>query len=93
MLATARALMNRPRLLMLDEPSIGLSPIMTAEVGKIVQQINAMGVSIILVEQNAMLALTIAQRSYVLETGHIVMQGQAQDLLQDEGVKKAYLGL
>lgn len=93
MLATARALMNRPRLLMLDEPSIGLSPIMTTEVGKIVQQINAMGVSIILVEQNAMLALTIAQRSYVLETGHIVMQGKAQDLLQDEGVKKAYLGL
>jgi branched-chain amino acid transport system ATP-binding protein len=93
MLATARALMNRPRLLMLDEPSIGLSPIMTAEVGKIVQHINAMGVSIILVEQNAMLALTIAQRSYVLETGHIVLQGKAQDLLQDEGVKKAYLGL
>ena len=93
MLATARALMNRPRLLMLDEPSIGLSPIMTAEIGKIVQQINAMGVSVILVEQNAMLALTIAQRSYVLETGHMVMQGKAQDLLQDEGVKKAYLGL
>jgi branched-chain amino acid transport system ATP-binding protein len=93
MLATARALMNRPRLLMLDEPSIGLSPIMTAEIGKIVQQINARGVSVILVEQNAMLALTIAQRSYVLETGHIVMQGKAQDLLQDEGVKKAYLGL
>jgi branched-chain amino acid transport system ATP-binding protein len=93
MLATAWALMNRPRLLMLDEPSIGLSPIMTAEIGKIVQQINAMGVSVILVEQNAVLALTIAQRSYVLETGHIVMQGKAQDLLQDEGVKKAYLGL
>ena len=93
MLATARALMNRPRLLMLDEPSIGLSPIMTAEIGKIVQQINAMGVSVILVEQNAMLALTIAQRSYVLETGQVVMQGKAQDLLQDEGVKKAYLGL
>ena len=93
MLATARTIMNRPRLLMLDEPSIGLFPIMTAEIGKIVQQINAMGVSVILVEQNAMLALTIAQRSYVLETGHIVMQGKAQDLLQDEGVKKAYLGL
>ena len=93
MLATARALMNRPRLLMLDEPSIGLSPIMTAEIGKIVQQINAMGVSVILVEQNAMLALTIAQRSYVLETGRIVMQGEAQELLQDEGVKKAYLGI
>ena len=93
MLATARALMNRPRLLLLDEPSIGLSPIMTAEIGKIVQQINAMGVSVILVEQNAMLALTIATRGYVLETGRIVMQGAAQELLQDEGVKKAYLGI
>jgi len=93
MLATARALMNRPRLLLLDEPSIGLSPLMTAEIGKIVQQINAMGVSVILVEQNAMLALTVAQRSYVLETGRIVMQGEAQELLQDEGVKRAYLGI
>ena len=93
MLATARALMNRPRLLLLDEPSIGLSPIMTAEIGKIVQQINAMGVSVILVEQNAMLALTIARRSYVLETGCIVLQGEAQELLRDEGVKKAYLGI
>lgn len=93
MLATARALMNRPKLLLLDEPSIGLSPILTAEIGKIVRQINAMGVSIILVEQNAMLALTLGQRGYVLETGHIVMQGKADELLQDEGVKKAYLGL
>lgn len=93
MLATARALMNRPKLLLLDEPSIGLSPILTAEIGKIVRQINAMGVSIILVEQNAMLALTLAQRGYVLETGYIVMQGKAEELLQDEGVKKAYLGL
>jgi branched-chain amino acid transport system ATP-binding protein len=93
MLAIARALMNRPRLLLLDEPSIGLSPIMTAEIAKIVQQINALGVSIILVEQNAMLALTLAQYGYVLETGHLVMQGKAQELLQDEGVKKAYLGL
>jgi branched-chain amino acid transport system ATP-binding protein len=93
MLATARALMNRPRLLLLDEPSIGLSPMMTAEIGKIVQQINAMGVSVILVEQNAMLALTIARRSYVLETGCIVLQGEGQELLQDEGVKKAYLGI
>jgi branched-chain amino acid transport system ATP-binding protein len=93
MLATARALMNRPQLLMLDEPSIGLSPILTAEIGKIVQQINAMGVTTILVEQNAMLALTLAQRGYVLETGSIAMQGEAQELLQDEGVKKAYLGI
>lgn len=93
MLATARALMNRPKLLLLDEPSIGLSPILTAEIGKIARQINAMGVSVILVEQNAMLALTVAQRGYVLETGQVVMQGQAQELLQDEGVKQAYLGL
>jgi branched-chain amino acid transport system ATP-binding protein len=93
MLAIARALMTRPKLLLLDEPSIGLSPIMTAEIGKIVQQINAQGVSIILVEQNAMLALTLAQYGYVLETGTLVMQGNAQELLQDEGVKKAYLGL
>jgi branched-chain amino acid transport system ATP-binding protein len=93
MLATARALMNRPQLLLLDEPSIGLSPILAAEIGKIVRQINALGVSIILVEQNAMLALTLGQRGYVLETGRIVMQGKAQDLLQDEGVKQAYLGL
>lgn len=93
MLATARALMNRPKLLLLDEPSIGLSPILTAEIGKIVKQINTMGVTVILVEQNAMLALTLGQRGYVLETGHIVMQGEAQELLQDEGVKRAYLGL
>jgi branched-chain amino acid transport system ATP-binding protein len=93
MLATARALMNRPQLLMLDEPSIGLSPILTAEIGKIVKQINAMGVTTILVEQNAMLALTLGQRGYVLETGSIALQGEAQELLQDEGVKKAYLGI
>jgi branched-chain amino acid transport system ATP-binding protein len=93
MLATARALMNRPQLLLLDEQSIGLSPILTAEIGKIIQQINAMGVTTILVEQNAMLALTLGQRGYVLETGSIAMQGNAQELLQDEGVKKAYLGI
>jgi branched-chain amino acid transport system ATP-binding protein len=93
MLAMARALMTRPKLLLLDEPSIGLSPIMTAEIGKIVRQINAMGVTIVLVEQNAMLALTLAQYGYVLETGNLVMQGKAQELLQDEGVKKAYLGI
>jgi branched-chain amino acid transport system ATP-binding protein len=93
MLAIARALMNRPKLLLLDEPSMGLSPIMTAEIGKVIRQINALEVSIILVEQNAMLALTLAQHGYVLETGSLVIQGKAQDLLRDEGVKKAYLGI
>ena len=93
MLAIARALMNRPKLLLLDEPSMGLSPIMTAEIGKIIRQINALDVSIILVEQNAMLALTLAEYGYVLETGTLVMQGKAEELLRDEGVKKAYLGI
>jgi branched-chain amino acid transport system ATP-binding protein len=93
MLAIARALMTRPKLLLLDEPSMGLSPIMTAEIGKIIRQINAMDVSIVLVEQNAMLALTLAGYGYVLETGTLVMQGQADELLRDEGVRKAYLGI
>ena len=93
MLAIARALMSRPKLLLLDEPSMGLSPIMTAEIGKVIRQINALDVSIILVEQNAMLALTLARYSYVLETGSLVLHGPADDLLRDEGVRKAYLGI
>ena len=93
MLAIARALMTRPKLLLLDEPSMGLSPIMTTEIGKIIRQINALDVSIVLVEQNAMLALTLARYGYVLETGSLVMEGRADELLRDEGVRKAYLGI
>ncbi len=93
MLAIARALMSRPKLLLLDEPSMGLSPIMTAEIGKIIRQINALDVAIVLVEQNAMLALTLARYCYVLETGRLVLHGPADDLLRDEGVRKAYLGI
>jgi len=93
MLAIARALMTRPKLLLLDEPSMGLSPIMTAEIGKIIRQINARSVSIVLVEQNAMLALTLSGYGYVLETGSLVMEGKADELLRDPGVRKAYLGI
>jgi branched-chain amino acid transport system ATP-binding protein len=93
MLAIARALMTRPKLLLLDEPSMGLSPIMTAEIGKIIRQISSTGVSIILVEQNAMLALTLAGYGYVLETGRLVLEGPADALLRDEAVRKAYLGI
>jgi branched-chain amino acid transport system ATP-binding protein len=92
MLAIASALMGRPKLLLLDEPSSGLSPIMVQEIGKIIADINKEGTSILLVEQNARLALKLAQRGYVLETGTIVLQGNAKDLLHSEHVKRAYLG-
>jgi branched-chain amino acid transport system ATP-binding protein len=93
MLAIARALMGKPKLLLLDEPSLGLSPMMVKEIGKIVQEINARGVSVLLVEQNARLALGIAQKGYVLETGEIVLSGEAKNLINDPQVKKAYLGI
>ncbi len=92
MLATARALMSHPTLLMMDEPSMGLSPILVEEIFSIIDEINKEGTTILLVEQNAHMALKIANRAYVLETGHIVMEGDAKTLLKDEKVKAAYLG-
>ncbi|TMI89659.1 MAG: ATP-binding cassette domain-containing protein, partial [Bacillati bacterium ANGP1] len=93
MLAIGRGLMSRPRLLMLDEPSLGLAPILVREVFNIIRQINARGVTVMLVEQNVRQALEIAHRGYVLETGRIVRSGQAPDLLDDPEIKRAYLGL
>ena len=92
MLATARALMAHPTLLMMDEPSMGLSPILVEEIFSIIRDINKEGTTILLVEQNAHMALSTANRAYVLETGHIVMEGRAADLLNDEKVQNAYLG-
>ncbi len=92
MLAIASALMAKPRLLLLDEPSSGLSPIMVQEIGKIVADINRDGTSILLVEQNAKLALKLATRGFVLETGRIVLGGDAEDLIHSEHVRRAYLG-
>jgi branched-chain amino acid transport system ATP-binding protein len=92
MLAIACGLMGRPKLLLLDEPSSGLSPLMVQEIGKVVSDINKSGTNILLVEQNARLALKLATRGYVLETGTIVLDGIAKDLLYSEHVKKAYLG-
>jgi len=92
MLAIARALMGKPKLLLLDEPSLGLSPLMVREIGRVIVGINRNGTSVLLVEQNAQLALRLAHRGYVLETGKIVLQGKTEDLLQGEIVKRAYLG-
>jgi len=92
MLAMGRALMSNPKLLLLDEPSLGLSPIMCLEIAKIIRDIHREGRTIILVEQNARLALALAQKGYVLETGNIVLKGEAKELRDNEKVKKAYLG-
>jgi branched-chain amino acid transport system ATP-binding protein len=92
MLAIGRALMANPKLLLLDEPSMGLSPILVEEIAKIITNIRHHGVTIVLVEQNAFLALDISDKGYVLETGRVVLEGDSQRLLQDEHVKKAYLG-
>jgi branched-chain amino acid transport system ATP-binding protein len=92
MLAIGRALMSRPKLLLLDEPSLGLAPIIVSRIFKIIKEINEQGTTILLVEQNAKAALRLAHRAYVLETGKIVMEGRASELLKDPGIKKAYLG-
>lgn len=92
MLAIGRALMAQPTLLLLDEPSMGLSPILVEEIFNIIQEINNQGTSILLVEQNAQMALSVSHRGYVLETGRIVMQGPSSDLLHDPQVARAYLG-
>ena len=92
MLAIARALMARPRLLLLDEPSMGLAPMLVTQIFSIIRDINAQGTTILLVEQNARMALTVAHRGYVLQTGQVVVQGSATDLQSNETVRKAYLG-
>ncbi|MDR1619168.1 MAG: ABC transporter ATP-binding protein [Clostridiales bacterium] len=92
MLATGRALMTDPRVLLMDEPSMGLSPILVKEIFGIIRTLHAAGITILLVEQNARMALSIADRAYVLETGAISMQGKASDLLRDDRVRRAYLG-
>jgi branched-chain amino acid transport system ATP-binding protein len=92
MLAIARALMSNPSMLLLDEPSMGLSPILVEQIFEIVQSINKQGTSVLLVEQNAQMALSIADRAYVLETGKITLEGNAQDVLSNPSVIEAYLG-
>lgn len=92
MLAMGRALMSRPRIILMDEPSMGLSPILVNEIFDIIKSVSASGTTVLLVEQNAKKALSIADRGYVLETGRIVLEGKAQELLNDESVQKAYLG-
>ena len=92
MLAMGRALMSRPRIILMDEPSMGLSPIFVNEIFDIIREVSESGTTVLLVEQNAKKALSIADRAYVLETGSITLDGKAEDLLNDEAVQKAYLG-
>ena len=92
MLAMGRALMSKPRIILMDEPSMGLSPLLVSEIFDIIKSISAGGTTVLLVEQNAKKALSIADRAYVLETGRIVLSGKASDLMNDDSVKKAYLG-
>ncbi|MCM1100490.1 MAG: ABC transporter ATP-binding protein [Clostridium sp.] len=92
MLAMGRALMSRPKIILMDEPSMGLSPIFVNEIFDIIGEVSRNGTTVLLVEQNAKKALSIANRAYVLETGRIVLEGKAEDLLKDDSIKKAYLG-
>ena len=92
MLAVGRALMSHPRILLLDEPSMGLSPLLVKEIFTTIEEVNREGVTILLVEQNAKMALSIASRAYVLETGNVVMEGEGKAMLRDDNVRKAYLG-
>ena len=92
MLAVARALMSRPKIIMMDEPSLGLAPLVVKGIFEIIQEINKQGVTVLLIEQNANMALKIADLGYVLETGRITLTGSGRDLLKNEDVKKAYLG-
>jgi branched-chain amino acid transport system ATP-binding protein len=92
MVAMARALMSRPKLMLMDEPSMGLAPILVEQSFEIIKQVHEDGVAVLVVEQNANVSLSIADRGYVLSTGRLVLQGKAADLLQDEGLRKAYLG-
>ena len=92
MLAMGRALMSKPKIILMDEPSMGLSPILVNEIFDIIQEVAKSGTTVLLVEQNAKKAVSIADRAYVLETGKIVLEGKAEDLLNDDSIKKAYLG-
>ena len=92
MLAVARALMSKPKIIMMDEPSLGLAPLIVRDIFDIIKEINKQGVTVLLIEQNATMALKIADRAYVMETGKITMSGTGAELLADEGIRKAYLG-
>ena len=92
MLALARALMSHPKLIMMDEPSLGLAPLVVKGIFDIIREINREGVTVLLIEQNANMALRAADRAYVLETGKVTMQGTGEELLADESIKAAYLG-
>ena len=93
MLATARGLMSNPKILLMDEPSMGLAPVLVDQIFDIIKELNARGTTILLVEQNALMALSVAHRGYVLQTGHIVLTDTGQNLKANDMVRKAYLGI